>query len=184
MKGKPVAVAPPSRGTTSGSKEAVPLIVDGNGGTAVLPLDGQFDVLNGVVLEGTVEIQTAGETPGRCGIYIEETTGQGTAVMVGTDGQSQLGALKLEGATSFEPDDFVEAGITPRREHTFRLLTRQYMLEFYLDDRLVQCYSIPERATGRIGFSAQGGRTVVRNLKAWEMTFSAARNQPDPGTKQ
>ena len=70
----------------------------------------QFDVVNGVVLEGTLEIQTAGETPGRCGIYIEETTGQGTAVMVGTDGQSQLGVLKLEGAKSFEPDDFVRRG--------------------------------------------------------------------------
>ncbi len=183
MKGKPVAVAPPSRATTSGSKEAVPLTVDGSGGIAVLPLDGQFDVLNGVVLEGTLEIQTAGETPGRCGIYIEETTGQGTAVMVGTDGQSQLGTLKLEGATSFEPDDFVKAGITPRREHTFRLLTRQYMLEFYLDDRLIQCYSIPEHATRRIGLVVQGGRTVVGNLKAWEMTFSGGRKQPDPGTK-
>ncbi|MEI6782856.1 MAG: hypothetical protein WCQ21_18265 [Verrucomicrobiota bacterium] len=177
MKGKPVAFAPPARGTTSGSKEAVRLTVDGSGGIAVLPLDGQFDVLNGVVLEGTVEIQTAGETPGRCGIYIEETTGQGTAVMVGTDGQSQLGALKLEGATSFEPDDFVEAGITPRREHTFRLLTRQYMLEFYLDDRLIQCYSIPERATGRIGFVAHGGRAVASSLKAWEMNFPETKGQ-------
>ena len=177
MKGKPVAVAPPSRATTSGSKEAVPLTVDGSGGIAVLPLDGQFDVLNGVVLEGTLEIQTAGETPGRCGIYIEETTGQGTAVMVGTDGQSQLGALKLEGATSFEPDDFVEAGITPRREHTFRLLTRQYMLEFYLDDRLIQCYSIPERATGRIGFVAHGARAVASSLKAWEMNFPETKGQ-------
>ena len=97
--------------------------------------------------------------------------------MVGTDGQSQLGVLKLEDATSFEPDDFVEAGITPRREHTFRLLTRQYMLEFYLDDRLIQCYSIPERATGRIGFVVQGARADVGNLKAWEMSFPEVRAQ-------
>lgn len=43
--------------------------------------------------------------------------------------------------------------------------------------------SIPERATGRVGFVTQGGRTVVGNLKAWEMTFPAGRKQPDPGTK-
>ncbi|MDA0814596.1 MAG: hypothetical protein O3C21_19650, partial [Verrucomicrobia bacterium] len=72
MKGKPVPVASP-----------VPLSVDGSGGIAVLPLDGQFDVLNGVVLEGALELQTAGDKPGRCGIYIEETTEQGTAVLVG-----------------------------------------------------------------------------------------------------
>jgi hypothetical protein len=98
-------------------------------------------------------------------------------VLVGTDGKSQLGYLKWEGATSFDPDDFVEAGITPHRKQMFRLLIRQYMLEFYIDDRLIQCYSIPERATGRIGFVVQGGRMVVDKLKAWEMTFPAGRKQ-------
>ena len=184
MKGNSLAVAPLSRGATSDSKKAVRLTVDGSGGIAALPLDGQFDIVNGVVLEGTLEIQTAGQTPGRCGIYIEEATGQGTAVMAGTDGQSQVGALKLAEPKSFEPDDFVDAGITPRRQHTFRLLTRQYMLEFYLDDRLIQCYSIPEHTTGRMGFVAQGGRAVVGNLKAWEMNFSAGETQSDLGNKR
>ena len=172
MKGKPGPVASP-----------FPLSVDGSGGIAVLPLDGQFDVLNGVFLEGALELQTAGDKPGRCGIYIEETAEQGTAVLVGTDGKSQLGDLKSKGATSFEPDDFVEAGITPGREHMFRLLTRQYMLEFYVNDRLIQCYSIPERATGRIGFVVQGGRMAVDKLKSWEMKFPAGIKQPDPGAK-
>jgi hypothetical protein len=184
MKGKPVPVAPLSRRTPSESQEAGLLTVDGSGGITVLPLDGQFDVLNGAVLEGTLEIQTAGATPGRCGIYIEETAEQGTAVLVGTDGKSQLGDLKWRGATSFEPDDSVEAGITPRREHAFRLLTRQYMLEFYLDDRLIQCYSLPERATGRIGFVVQGGRLVVDKLKAWAMTFPAVEAAASPAQPQ
>ena len=172
MKGKPVPVASP-----------VPPTVDGSGGIAMQPLDRRFDVENGVILEGTLEIRTGGEKPGRCGMYIEETEEQGTAVLVGTDGKSQLGDLKWRGTTAFEPDDFVEAGITPGPEHTFRLLTRQYMLEFYVDDRLIQCYSIPERATGRIGFVVQGGRMVVGKLKAWAMTFPAGRKQPDPGAK-
>ncbi|MCX6924435.1 MAG: hypothetical protein NT154_14655 [Verrucomicrobia bacterium] len=177
MKGKPVAVAPPPRRTTSGSEEAVRLTVDGNGGIAVLPLDVQFDFVSGVVLEGTLQIQTAGATPGRCGIYIEETAGLGTAVMVGTDGQSQLGVLKLDGAKSFEPDDYVQAGITPGRKHAFRMLTRQYMLEFYLDDRLIQCYSMPERATGRICFVAHGGRAVAGGLKAWKLNLPETKEQ-------
>ena len=81
--------------------------------------------------------------------------------------------MQLEGAKSFQPDDLVQGGITPGRQHTFRLLTRQCMLEFYLDDRLIQCYSLPERATGQIGFVVQGGRAVVGKLKAWEMNFAA-----------
>ena len=173
MKGKPIRVTSPG-----------PLTVDGSGGMEVLPLDDQFNLVNGVVLEGTLRIQTAGEKPGRCGIYLGETSEQGTAVLVGTDGKSQLGELKWKGATSFDPDDLVEAGIRPGREQTFRLLTRQSMLEFYLDDRLIQCYSIPERATGRVGFVVQGGRLVVDRLKAWEMKFPADRRQPEPGTKQ
>lgn len=173
MKGKPVPVAPP-----------VPLTVDGSRGIAVFPLDARVDISNGVVLEGTLELQTTEGTPGRCGLYIEETAKRGTAVMVGTDGKSQLGDLTLEDALSFEPEDIVDAGITPRREHTFRLLSRQYMLEFYVDDRLIQCYSIPERATGRIGFISQSGRMVVGRLKAWEMTFSAGREQPTSGTRR
>ena len=52
------------------------------------------------------------------------------------------------------------------------------MLEFYLDDRLIQCYSIPERATGRIGFVVQGGRAVASSLKAWEMNFPETKGQP------
>jgi hypothetical protein len=45
------------------------------------------------------------------------------------------------------------------------------MLEFYLDNRLIQCYSLPERTTRQVGFVVQGGRAVVGNLKAWEMNL-------------
>ena len=171
MKGSRVAVSPS------------PQALFGRDEITVQPLDGQFDLVRGVVVEGTLKIQTNGKGQERCGLYIEETTEQGTAVMVGIDGKSQLGTLKLGDAISFEPEEFVDAGTTPDREHTFRLLTRQYMLEFYVDDRLIQCYSIPERSTGRIGLVMQGEPALIGNLKAWEMTFPAAKKQPDQGIK-
>ena len=171
MKGSRVAVSPS------------PQALFGRDEITVQPLDGQFDLVRGVVVEGTLKIQTNGKGQERCGLYIEETTEQGTAVMVGIDGKSQLGTLKLGDAISFEPEEFVEAGTTPDCEHTFRLLTRQYMLEFYVDDRLIQCYSIPERSTGRIGLVMQGEPALIGNLKAWEMTFPAAKKQPDQGIK-
>ena len=33
----------------------------------------------------------------------------------------------------------------------FRLLLKHSLLEFYLDDLLIECFSLPEPATGRIG---------------------------------
>jgi len=187
VKGKPIPVEIASHDTTSRDQNdpkspvsavSGQLIVDGRAGIAMAPLGNEFDIVNGIVLEGALEIHPSENTPGRCGIYLQEKPEQGTAVVLDTDGRTQLGKLRLQGETAFEPDDFVQAGITPERKHTFRLLTRQYMLEFYLDDQLIQCYSMPETATGRIGFVVHGGRGVVGRLKAWEMTFSAGKIQP------
>ena len=45
---------------------------------------------------------------------------------------------------------------------TFRLLLKKSVLEFYLNDILIECYSMPAKATGRIGLLGD-----VRELKAW-----------------
>ncbi len=37
---------------------------------------------------------------------------------------------------------------------------------------------------GRVGFVVEGGRRVMDKVKVWEMTFSADRKQPGPGTEQ
>jgi hypothetical protein len=33
----------------------------------------------------------------------------------------------------------------------FRLVLKNWLLEFYLDDILLECYSLPARATGKVG---------------------------------
>jgi len=179
IKGKPLSLDLPSSGSASDGSTAKSaqvsgrFTVDAQGGIGLALLGNTFDMAKGIVLEGTVEIQPAERKPARCGIYLQENAEQGTAVLLGTDDQTQLGTLKTGGQAAFKPEDDVQAGIVANRRHTFRLLTRQCMLEFYLDDRLIQCYSIPERATGRIGFVVQGGRVVVEGLNAWSMTFAA-----------
>jgi hypothetical protein len=169
IKGKPIAVQPPA---------VVPWRVDGRQGLTASLLGNTFDLAEGFIMEGTLQWQPSGLSPGRCGVYLEETPAQGTALLLATDSKTQLGVLKRQGTTAFEPDDFVEAGIAVGRKHSFRLLVRQFMIEFYLDDRLVQCYSLPERATGRIGVVADGGAAVVEGLKGWGMTFAAAPVPP------
>jgi hypothetical protein len=44
------------------------------------------------------------------------------------------------------------------------------MLELYLDDRLVQCPSLPEGPTGRLGFSFESGTAVFQDARAWIMS--------------
>ncbi|NQT14523.1 MAG: hypothetical protein HQ582_17335 [Planctomycetes bacterium] len=184
VKSTPITVALAASGATSRDQSGprspvsgVPggLAIDGRGRISVALLGNKFDIVNGIVLEGALEIKPATREPGRCGIYLQEDARQGTAIMLGTDGRTQLGTLKLQEKPAFKPDDYVQAGIAPGRKHTFRLLTRQYMLEFYLNDRLIQCYSIPERATGRIGFVVHKGRGVIGGLKAWKMNFTSTK---------
>ena len=45
----------------------------------------------------------------------------------------------------------------------FRLPLRRDLLEFYLDDLLMQCYSLPGAATGRLGVFGDG-----TGLAAWK----------------
>ncbi len=52
----------------------------------------------------------------------------------------------------FLPDDILELGVAHGVRHRFRLLIRQFLTEFYLDDHLMQCYSISEAVKGAWGW--------------------------------
>ena len=49
----------------------------------------------------------------------------------------------------------------------FRLLVKYALIEFYLDDILIECYSLPGRATGRIGLIRSSSGESIGDLKAW-----------------
>jgi len=42
------------------------------------------------------------------------------------------------------------------------------LLEFYLDDILIECFSLPKAATGRIGVLPGGEASAVTDLRAWQ----------------
>ena len=90
----------------------------------------------------------------------------GTAVL-----RRRVGAPRLphEPGAKFLADDVTEKGIAPGKLTTFRLLLRRSLLEFYLDDMLIQAYSRPMRQTGRVGLVFESGRAVFEDLKAWVM---------------
>ncbi|MHB9034026.1 MAG: glycoside hydrolase family protein [Anaerolineae bacterium] len=148
-----------------------------NGG-ALLLLDNVFDLVQGLVLEAEISITPPDKRWGGVGLYIEsdETPSRGTAFLLETRGCSEIGPLKPAErgwGYDFLPDDMLEHGIQPGGTHHLRLLTRRSLAELYLDERLVQCYSLPETATGRIGLVLESGRASFAQVKAWQMNLDA-----------
>jgi len=138
------------------------------GGGLVL-LANHFSLEKGIIVEGKIEVHAPAKRWSGIGVYVEQDAGQnlGTAVLVQTRGYTEIGPLRH--GKSFMPDDAVQVGIPSGKACRFRLLVRQSLLEFYLDDRLVQCYSLPEPVTGRLGLVFESGRAIFRDLSAWEI---------------
>lgn len=132
-----------------------------------MTLEPRFDVERGIVLEGWF----AGLQQGRFlalnqGLYVEFAPGQGAGVMVAPHGLHQLGIMHA-GRMEFRTDSFINRQMPCGANPHFRLLLRHSLLELYLNDHLVQCYSLPRRATGRIGYIHNGNRHGIADLKAW-----------------
>ena len=51
-------------------------------------------------------------------------------------------------------------------------LVKHSLIEFYLDDLLIECYSLPQDATGRIGLV--GAAAAFGELRAWSTKPTAA----------
>ena len=148
------------------------LAVDVPHGGALALLANHFDLEKGVIVEGTMQVHAPPRRWSGIGVYVEEDARQerGTALMAQTRGWTEIGPLQ-GGRQSFVADDALPLGIADGVNHSFRLLVRQSLLEFYLDDRLVQCYSLPERSSGRLGLVVESGRAVFEGLRAWKMSF-------------
>ena len=141
-----------------------------HGGGLVL-FANHFNLEKGVIVEGKLEVHAPPKRWSGIGVYVEEDARQdlGTALMVQTRGCTEIGALR--GGRSLLPDDALQLGIEDGERCPFRLLVRQSLLEFYLHDRLVQCYSLPEQSSGRLGLVFESGRAVFEGLRAWEMSL-------------
>jgi hypothetical protein len=142
------------------------------GGLALLPT--HLDLDKGIIVEGFMEVH---EPPNRwsgIGLYIEGDALEelGTLIMVETRGLTEIGpSRRRRAARTFTPDDAPQMGIPAGKRCKFRLLLRQSLFEFYLDDHLVQCYSLPEQVSGRLGLACESGRAIFEDLQIWEMNL-------------
>ena len=144
-----------------------------------------FDLEAGAVIEGAIEVRTLRKPWASAGILIETAPDKddlpgsdlkGTAILMETRGCVEIGTLLAAFAedpflTRIERLDLKPFEFTAGRSHRFRLLLRRRFLEFYLDDVLVQCFTMSGKPTGRIGWVVESGRAVFSDVKAWRMTL-------------
>ena len=126
-----------------------------------------FDVGMGVILEGLLTLPEA-KGMRRRGLYIECGRGKGAAILVSAAGAVELGPIGTDGS-GFKAEKKADRQIPFARPARFRLLLKGSLLEFYLDDVLIECFSLPADATGRIGTIAPGRSDTVRITKVWQL---------------
>ncbi|NQU26524.1 MAG: hypothetical protein HQ567_35015, partial [Candidatus Nealsonbacteria bacterium] len=112
------------------------------------------------ILEGTIALPPP-EDSNRRGLYVECGPGHGVGILVASGGAVELGTIKSD-ATQFKAVKGVNREMTFGTPARFRLLLKYSLIEFYLDDILIECYSLPGPGIGRIGAIGK-----VSDLRAW-----------------
>jgi hypothetical protein len=152
----------------------------------VAVLDGRFDCAKGIVLEGTLQTTCRDRrlVAPTAGFYLEEKDGEGTAILLRSQGQTEIGRLTLGDRGAFCSEDVIgpgcaaPAGVVPHQSHTFRLFVRKNMFELYLDELLVQTFNTTHNPNTvgqipqRIGFVAENGQATFDNVKVAPMTLA------------
>ena len=129
-------------------------------------LGDRVDIPRGIILEGTVVIPSSVDAP-LLGLYIGVGSDRGVAILVGAAGVTEFGTINADGS-DFERDDRVDREMVLNQTCQFRLLLRDALLELYVNDILIQCYSTPRVPTGTLGLVV-GAQSTLRDLKIWEM---------------
>ena len=132
-----------------------------SGNVPMAMIENTLDTKRGVILEGMLALpKTEGSL--RSGLYIECAKDSGSAILVASDGTAELGPIKADGM-GFKAEKRVDREMSFGKPAAFRLLLKGSLLEFYLDDILIECFSLPGNATGRVGLIGD-----VRDVKAWK----------------
>ena len=86
--------------------------------------------------------------------------------LVYAGGVTELGPMRANG-TGFKAEDRIDREWQLGPAARFRLLLKGSLIEFYLEDLLIDCYSLPQGASGRIGILPAGDPAALTALKAW-----------------
>lgn len=135
-------------------------------GSQPIWLDIHFEPSRILILEGEMLLPDALDTVS-VGLYLEGAGNVGTAFLVRKAGAVDYGSMRLDG-TGFKREDRVDRELPHVNKVQFRLVRKGRITEFYLNDYLMQCFSLPEGSTGRIGFVGLANK--LKKLRAWYCT--------------
>jgi len=107
-----------------------------------------FDLDKTMILEGQMRLPASSERR-HVGLYFQGAGNTGTAFLVLDNGRVDYGSMR-ENGTGFQRIDSVDRSLAPEITVRFRLVRKGRMTECYLNDFLMQCYSLPE-GTGQVG---------------------------------
>ena len=138
-------------------------------------LQQELDVKSGIVMEGQLRLPALKESQ-PIGLYIAESNKSGTGILIYAKGITELGKMESDGS-GFSTVNKVDRERTFGKTAHFRLLLKGRLLEFYLDDLLIQCYTLKQDATGRVGLIWDSPVATIYNIKAW-------RCVPDQGSEK
>ena len=124
------------------------------------PLSGDLDATAGIIVEGRL---TLPEDDAPTGLFVGMSGGGGTRILVDTRGVMRIEAGGPEGG-EMTVEEEVDREMDFPRDCPFRLLVKHSLVELYLDDVLMQCYSMPARCDGRL--AAIG---AVRDVTVWQL---------------
>ena len=132
-------------------------------------LDAIVDVRRGSILEGVVTFNDASSSE-RAGLVIECVDGPAGAIHFLSASATLGGTIHPDGSGfAVDPLQRIDRDLPAKHQVQFRLLLRHGMVELYFDEILMNVYSLPNSASGRIGFLNNG--TAIMGLKAWTMTL-------------
>jgi len=139
--------------------------VQGNSSIAMIPESLKTD--DGIILEGHLTLPE-GKDGKPVGFFLPCTPSDGSAILVHAGGRCELGGMKNDG-TEFKAEKTVDREMDFGLAPAFRLCLKRSLLEFYLNDILIECFSLPLRSTGRIGLISGDVPDAVRNLVVWSL---------------
>jgi hypothetical protein len=129
---------------------ALPGIADTIAGINVQMLPEPLPTDAGIILEGRIELPSPSAPDAPCGLFIGTAPDEGTAILLAKNGSARVGRLARTGQ-GFELHIGINREFDFERAPSFRLVLERGLLEFYLADILIHCYSLPVPHDGRIG---------------------------------
>jgi hypothetical protein len=138
-------------------------------GPAPVMFRNEFDTAKGIILEGTIAVPQSGEVK-PSGLAIECANSEVVGILVGPRGVTTIGAFK-DDFSGFKRKGYFDRQAEFPPVAPFKLLLRHAFVEFYLDGLLIQCYPLPDSASGKIGVVEGTGPDAIKKIAAWEMDF-------------